>query len=128
MAELKVYWPTYGKERELEKQITSDMEKGPAGKLEKNSGQEVRVNLSFSLTMTSTYKLIKSRGCYTLCERGSDNAEHYGYFAKSDKDATDIALEYLTRFVVPLSIGEYIYEARRDGIMVPVAMSNDQKK
>ncbi len=131
VAVLKVYWPTWGLEKSLEKasrQVTGDVEKGLADKQEKETGQTAPVKSSFSCTVTSTYKLIKDDGNrYSLCDRGSDDAEHYGYYAENDKEATDIALTYLIRFVVPLSIGEDVYEARRDGSKLPSAMSDDQK-
>jgi hypothetical protein len=118
VARLRVYWPTFGLEKQLdglEKQIAVGFEKQAAGSSILPGGQRVKVTeVKTAFTKTSDYKLIKNQGDrYSLLARGSDDAEHYGFFAENDDDAVEIALDYVARFVVPLQIGKYVYESRQ---------------
>jgi hypothetical protein len=57
--------------------------------------------------------IVTKRGIrYSLNHRGfDDGAEYFGFVADNDEDAIDISLNFVSRFVVPLQIGNYLYEA-----------------
>ncbi|MCE5267142.1 MAG: hypothetical protein LLG00_04580 [Planctomycetaceae bacterium] len=115
VAVLRVYWPTLGLEKQLsvgiEKQKMDDLAKKVADAAEKGTGKRVKAHMSLALTITSDYPLVsRGDGHYSLMQRGSDDAEHYGYIADSDDDAVEIALNYLARFVVPMETGTRMYE------------------
>ena len=93
VARLKVYWPTYGLEKPLQ-----EVFKGKA---------------TVSFTKTLQYKLINNGGRYSLINRGFDDRECYGFDAASDKEAVQIGLDYVVRFVVPSEIGSYLSRKAR---------------
>jgi hypothetical protein len=118
VAVLRVYWPTFGLENQITetggKQMTDLLGKQMADRFEKQTGQKAKVETSLSLTITSDFPLLKHMGgWYSLLARGTDDAEQYGYYAESDDDAIDIALNYLARFVVPMETGSRVYEFRQ---------------
>jgi hypothetical protein len=118
VAVLRVYWPTFGLEKKLSeavgKQATQRIARQMGDVLEKQTGKRVNVDVSLSMAITSDYTLIRNDGDrYSLLERGLDDGEHYGYYANSDGDAIDIALNYLTQFVVPMETGSRVYEFKQ---------------
>lgn len=101
VATFRVFWPTNHMMEELDLLSSEKI------------SERIQVDISLSVSKRSDFLLVKKDDRYCLLKPGStvkESWEYFGFSADNDEDAVYFALQYLSRFVVPLQIGNTLDE------------------